>query len=292
MNDAASQAPSKDKKAPRDIRFRGLPVLDWTAEQARSSADQVAAMALEYATTSVEWYLGRKGGKRLGARIARLSAILFVLAAGLVPLFGQIWSTNGKPDINPLWSAIALVLAAGAVGIDRFFGFSAAYIRYLTAGMKLQRVVQDFNLEWQMRRAALTGADPTPAQVQDALDGCRKFLSSVDEVIQAETEGWVQEFTTALAEIDKSTRAQSETARGGAIDLVIVNGDKCQDGWQLVVDGGNPDRRTGKTAAVRGLLAGTHLVSVSGKIDNVSKLAEKNVVVTSGSVVQVELTLT
>jgi hypothetical protein len=281
----------KTGNAVRDIRFASLPELDWSPGAAASSLERVASLSFSYASAAVEWYLRRKAGKRAGARITRVCAIVLVLIASIVPLFGEIYAYDGRPGTNPLWASLALVLAAGAVGIDRFFGFSAAYMRYLSTGMNLQRIVRDFSFEWEARRARLAGAELTVPHIQESLEACRKFLANIEEVIRAETDSWIQDFTTALAEIDKSARAQTEAARNGAVDLIITNGDKFFGGWQLLVDGGSPEARSGTTAAIRGLIAGTHSITARGSIDGTTKAAERNVIVKAGSVVQLELTL-
>ncbi|HEV8046196.1 MAG TPA: SLATT domain-containing protein [Terriglobales bacterium] len=275
----------------RDIQFKILENLEWGKGNVGNSLDKIATLALDHADAAVGWYLRRKVWKRRCARATRFSAILLVLASGLVPLFGEIFAADGKPNVNPLWASVALVLAAGAVGIDRFFGFSTAYMRYLSASMKLQRIVQDFSFEWQARRALTGDAEQTSIQVQEGINACKKLLADVDQTIQAETETWLQEFTTALAEIDKSAHTQAETARGGAVNLTITNGDSFPDGWQLAIDGGSPEQRNGKSAAVRGLIAGTHLISVRGQVNGITKVAERNVILAAGAVAEVALTL-
>ncbi|MGO8036147.1 SLATT domain-containing protein [Rhizobium leguminosarum] len=278
-------------KTSRDIRFNPLSKLEWGQGNASGSLQQLSEYSLAYAELAVDWYLSRKRWKRLGARGTRLLALILALIAGLVPLIGEISESNGMPAINPLWASIALVLAAGAVAIDRLFGYSSGYMRYLTTAMKLESLAHDFNIEWQSRRAVITSAEPNEAQVQDGIEACRRFCTAIGQAVQMETESWVQEFTSALAEIDKGARAQSETARSGAINVTVTNADQAQSGWKLTINGGSPELHTGKTAAVRGLISGTHSVSAQGTIDGIQRSAARNIVVGSGTVVELELTL-
>jgi hypothetical protein len=290
MQGNAMTKPAKPKDLGH-IGFAELEDLDWAAGQAEASLDKAARFVRDHGRQAVEWYLDKKASKRLGAHVTRSAAILLVVLAGLVPLLGEIGTPDGRPWVNPLWTSVLLVLAGGCIGLDRFFGYSTAYIRYLTTEQRLLLLIHKFQMDWQIRRAGWAGQEPGVAQLQDALAACKQFLLSLDQAVQAETDAWAQEFMAAIVEIDRTATAQGEAARGGAINVTVTNGDQCPDGWLLSIDGGAGQKSSGRSAALRGIAPGPHNIKVIGTIDSMPKQSERNALVTAGSVVDIELSL-
>src|SRR5205814_2795886 len=112
---------------------------------------------------------------------------------------------------------------------------------------------------------------PTIEQVQAALTAVSAFLAQLQAAVQQETKEWVTEFQTALAELDKKITDQlPETPKLGALNVEVLNGDLCDDGWTVSLDGGDQERKYGKTAAFHGLVAGLHVVAAEGQISKTS----------------------
>src|SRR5690606_33827087 len=99
-----------------------------------------------------------------------------------------------------------LALAAACVGVDRFFGFSRGWMRYITAALVLERLLSEFRLEWAMMRAKFGGRSPSPEQVQLMLQSIKEFLLRVDGEVEKETQEWIAEFQSSLAEIERTAR--------------------------------------------------------------------------------------
>lgn len=77
------------------------------------------------------------------------------------------------------------------------------------------------------------------------------------------------------------------------MNIVLTNGDKCQDGWTLWVDGAEVDgTQTGKSATIAGLAPGIHRVRAAGMITKGASNAETSISVPPGEAVTTELTLT
>jgi hypothetical protein len=286
MNDQSTGKPR------RDIHFTHLPELSWEQAQRRKSLQCVADYAANEAEQAIEWYLKKKAGKRAGAQTMRMLAIIATAAAAIIPLLAEIFQTDrGEPAIAPAWASVALLLAAAAVGFDRFFGYSTAWMRFLTTEMQLRHALHSFLLDWEIRRAACEGNAPGVAEIEADLKRCKEFLAQVNEILRAELDTWVYEFSAALADIDRAAKAQAEVMRTGAVTVTVTNGDQCEAGWRLAVDGGTEETYRGKSAALRNLTSGSHTVTVRGRIDDKDLHAEKAFGVASGQVPSIELTL-
>jgi hypothetical protein len=252
---------------------------------------RVAELSVNYAQGAISWYLRHKGSKRLGARLTRLAAINLVLCAGLIPLLSQIFQIGGKPAIDPLWSSVALVLAVGSAGLDRFFGFSTCYMRYLNTELLLQRLTHEFQIDFQARLFKLETEELNKDDVKEGLNHCKEFVLNVHNVVQAETASWTKEFTAVIDDIDKSARLQTRNIEAGSVDVTISNGDQCSDGWQISLDGGPLLSRTGKSVAFKEVSPGFHVLTASGQIEGVEKRAEWTVNVLANAKLDSEATL-
>jgi hypothetical protein len=280
-------------KSDHDIVFRLLPKLSWEPEQQRQSLESLARYVADEAGLAINWYLVKKRNKSLGARLLRVGAIGFVAAAGAIPLLAEIdwFQVDGGPIVEPIWSSLALVLAGTCVGLDHFFGFSTAWMRFLTTEMQIRRALHDYLLDWEGRRATWPDSGLSPEEVEAGIGQCKAFLSKVNGILAEEMDTWVQEFSAALKTIDEAARARAETMRLGAANLTVTNGDACADGWRLSVDGGVEAVHSGKSAAMRDLVPGPHGVRVQGTISGKEMRAEKAFVASAGSTVEVTLTL-
>ena len=89
--------------------------------------------------------------------------------------------------------------------LDHFFGFSGAWMRYMTAELAITRLRHQFEYAWNARRA--TAADPpADADVKDLLGLARDLVLAVDGVVTEETAGWATEIRQGLARTEQGLR--------------------------------------------------------------------------------------
>jgi hypothetical protein len=159
----------------------------------------------DYATTLAEeniaWYGRKKRQKQIGAIALRVVAILAGICAGLIPILSQITAASGPTAIQPGWASIALLIAAGAIALDRFYGFSSAWIRFVSTGLQLRSALHDFHLAWQIRLASSSG-NLQAEDIAAGLAACRGFVAEIDKLVQKETAEWMGEFKTVLKDIE------------------------------------------------------------------------------------------
>lgn len=196
--------------APRNLDFQPLPELSWSLKDRAASLEAVVEYVTDEAKRAIRWYLAKKGAKRRGAQWLRLLAILATVFAGLIPLVSQIAERYQWLQLAPAWASVALVIAAACVGLDHYFGYSSAWMRFLTTEMKIRCALHDFRLQWEARRANWNGEEPTAEDVQAALGESRAFLADVNEILKSEMDTWVNEFSLALRNIDRASGARGE----------------------------------------------------------------------------------
>jgi hypothetical protein len=278
-----------DKKPGKDLEVGILEDLSWTANDCVSSLEKVFKYLSGEAQRAIAWYLSKKDPKRMGARFLRFAAIVATTVAGLIPLLAEIYTSNGQPKVSPAWASVALVLAVALIGLDRFFGFSSAWMRFLTTEIQIRTALQAFQLDWEIQRATWKGTAPTDQQMQEMLARCKAFLGQVNTFLEHEMAAWMQEFQASLQQIDDVAKARAEASKLGGANVSVTNGDQCVNGWELSIDDGSPWHYMGKTAALRDLVPGIHIVHVEGRINGKSVQAESVIDIPAGGTARVEL---
>jgi hypothetical protein len=198
---------------PRDLAFAPPPDLSWQPDQRAASTAAMVTYASSIAEEAIAWYLRKKEAKRAGARFTRLGAIIATALAAVIPLLAQIYTVEGKPALQPAWASVALVLAGLAVALDRFFGFSNAWMRFMSSELQIRTELTMFHLDVEARRAAAAEAEVTAEGAVKTLGDCKALLLSVDRIVREETGLWVADLAAAVKVIDEGTQVQGG-ARG------------------------------------------------------------------------------
>lgn len=201
----ACSTPASESRdvAQRDLARLDLDELDWAPEHRSESLSTVFTHAVGSATVAESWYGRKRGSKRRWGRMLRVGAILLGAAAALLPILAQISTTDDKSAIAPGWAAVCLTAAAALVALDHYFGFSAAWMRFMAAELRITRLRHDFEYTWHATRAA-SNTSASDDQVARSLALARDFVLAVDDVIADETGAWITEFRTSLERAEKS----------------------------------------------------------------------------------------
>lgn len=274
----------------------------WDPANAAASVQSVYQRVEAHATSVIDWYLSAKRSKRVLARAYRTGALVLGGLAGLLPIFAQMrggpaadskawWSFLLPLVEQPAWASVFLGLAALLVLLDRFFGCSTAWMRFITTEQQVRQALHEFQLDCDMEQASWEGSQPGPEQVQKALQRCKAFMTRVDDLVRAETEKWVGEFQDAIKQVDEIAKARAALMETGAVNVSVANGDKAEGGWQLAVDDSPPTTHAGVQATLGALAPGLHTITVSATVNGKHRSARKAVTVLQGKAADVSFTL-
>lgn len=269
-----------------------LSQLQWDTENLKESLDKLYQFTLQKGESSEAWYWKNSRYKRGWAQFLRVFAILVTALGGIIPIITQIIVTaDGKPIFSPAWASVVLALGATALGLDRFFGFSTGWIRFITTALNIQAWIAEFKYEWELARVGWKGTMPTYEQAEAMISKCSAFSLKISNAVQEETHSWVEEFQATLKTLDQDLKNQASTLQPGALVLNIKNGEQCEDGWTTQIDARSPEQHYGQSGVLSDLYPGLYQVKVSGKIDNKPVHAETAVRVNAGEIATVEITL-
>ncbi|NJA57038.1 SLATT domain-containing protein [Streptomyces sp. NEAU-H3] len=176
-----------------DLTGRPFPLGDWGEPAER--LDELYQWVEAGALATAEWYLHDRYWKRRLARLLRLAAALGVMAGAALPILDLAGALTGLAP----WGYLALLLAAGCVGLDRYLGLGSGGMRDVATAQAVQRRLQILQFDWASEsvREVLGPAEGTASEATErCLSVLRRFTEDVTELVRAETADWMVEFGT------------------------------------------------------------------------------------------------
>lgn len=193
-----------------DYISTGLPELSWSKEETIASLHAIHQHVTGEARDAIAWYLESKGKKKWGSRILRILASVSVIVAAVIPLLTGVVTRNGKALIDPVYASVALVAAAGFVAFDGLIGCSSGWMRYMKTELRINKLLQVFEMEWEKGMAGLISGDPDCSKPAALIETARVFVGKVAEQLLKEANDWARQLTLSLAEQEKQIKALRE----------------------------------------------------------------------------------
>ena len=219
---------------------------------------------IEQAKSASNWYKNNLRDKRRYSRGIRMISIILFGLGGIIPLINALILENkGEYTILNL-GYIAIALAGTLLLLDKFFGFSSGWIRYITTEMEITKKTKEFELRWKIETYGKNLADLPEEEAKELLRMLADFLLMVEEIIKEETSSWAMEFQNNMAELQKSINNKVETSMPGNIKVNLNN---IRDYKKLKIkldNQGSMDVKT-KIYFFQRVHPGYHLITLTGE---------------------------
>lgn len=272
--------------------------LNWTTDQLGPALDSLRQYADTNASNAINWYFSKKEIWKRGAQIHRIAAILLVAYAGCLPILNRIFADNPPTSailtifgqLDTLWCAILVAIASTLLLIDRFFGFSSGWVRYVQTAQRISMEQESFRMSMERRRLEWCGETPPLEDARETFALIESFNARIRQIVAEETNTWAVEFSKVVSEIDDKVKEAGEKLRRGGILLIIENGEQCEGEWNVHINNGITEKRTGNSIALL-LSSGLHKLVAQGTINSKSVRAEAVVQIRADEIQEARLTL-
>ncbi|MBS0423652.1 MAG: SLATT domain-containing protein [Proteobacteria bacterium] len=127
--------------------------------------------AEKHALDAIEWYLLSKRQKKFWAQQLRLGTIGLTALAGLLPIISEIFQST----LSPAWASVALGAAGVVLAVDKFCGYSTAWMRFIAAEHQIRQSLHEFQMDYELEQAGWDNAQPGVEQTQAILTAARRF---------------------------------------------------------------------------------------------------------------------
>jgi hypothetical protein len=232
----------------KDIRPNKTVDVMWVNTDPVQSLRDVRIAAEEEGQKAINWYWKSKTWKSRLSRMIQFLALALTASAGLIPILAQALKArliSTTFDSGPI-ASILVGSAAALLGLDKAFGFSSGWTRYVLNATAMTKLLHEFRLDWVALVAA--GQDPpTPEQRTVLIQRAKDFVSTIQSMVLQETKDWATEFQSNIAQMEKDLKSQLDTLKAqvekaakekedatkpGSIELNLTNADKT-DGFHF-----------------------------------------------------------
>jgi hypothetical protein len=181
-----------------DLEPGRFPELAWGEGDLVASLEAVYHWVEGEAIRAAAWYIHEKKWKARWSRALRVLAILLATAGAAIPFVAA-----NNDDVGFEWGYVLLACAAGAVAMDRFFGFSTAWMRYMTAELAIQQRLQELQFAWASMLITRGDRVPSTHEVAAELERLAAAAAAIADEVRTETMVWADEFQSNVGELRK-----------------------------------------------------------------------------------------
>jgi hypothetical protein len=244
----------------RNIRPEEPDRFEWDDADPAKSLQKIRNAVEVEGQKAIDWYWKAKRWKRIPSQSIQFCALLLTAAAGLVPIILQVVknarAVTTVTDSGPL-ASLFVGIAAALLGLDKAFGYSSGWTRYVLTATSMTKLLHEFRMDWIALRAAAV-VPPTAEQRAAMIQRAKEFVSTIQGMTGQETKDWATEFQSNMAQMEKDLKTQLDSlkaqvdkeakdkeaaTKAGAIELTVTNADKT-DGFSfdVVLQGLDPHR--------------------------------------------------
>lgn len=270
---------------------------DWSQDIA-GSLSGLHDYAERQAQREIDWYRRNIARARRNSRWLRLWAIVFTALGGLVPMLTAMalleplarWLNLPSGVQLDQLGYLFLAIAGSFALVDRFFGCSTAWMRYVSTMISQEKLREQYRLDWARLERQLR-IESNSEHVEALIALSRDFLVQMKEHTERETQAWISEFQANLSQLERDLRAQMEASRPGAVDVRIADGNLATEPIQIAIDQLVVESVTSSSGSIGSVAPGLHKVSASTRRGSATFIASQIVTVQPAAVVRVELSL-
>jgi hypothetical protein len=297
----------------KNIEAHSDDIPNWDPARPEASLTEIHIYVLDEAAKSTQWYWKNKGSKAFLSRLIRFAVWALAAVGGLLPIIGALLEEH-FPNLdltNGLWASLLLGIAAALLGLDKGFGFSSGWARYVLTATNIRKSLEEFRLDWTVLRAK-AGSTLTVESVAPLIERAKQFRSDIEGLVLQETKDWVTEFQSTMAQMEKDVAAQVSNLKAqvdktikereaasqpGAIQLNVQSNGKAKPGELRVTLTDSQGQRiaqdmiAGFTWPKSDLTPGFYHLTVEAPANNQVIPQAVNVIVKPGDVTTVAISL-
>jgi hypothetical protein len=238
----------------RNIRPEEPDLIEWDSADPAQSLRNLRNIAEKEGQKAIDWYWKAKRWKRIPSQWIQFVSLLLAAAAGIIPILVLLFrnSKSPLPYDSGLLASLSVGLAAALLGLDKAFGYSSGWTRYVLTATSMTKLLHEFRMDWVALQAA-AAVKPTLEQQSALIQRAKEFISTIQGLVAQETKDWAAEFQSNMAQMEKDLKVQLEAlqsqtdkaakdrsgaAKPGAIELTVTNADKTDDfSYGVVLEG-------------------------------------------------------
>lgn len=203
-SDSKSQREKKNIESESDLAWNDLK--DKTIDESLSI---IYSRINKKSREMCSWYWRSIKSKKRSSLIARSFAVFFLIIGTVLPILSAVLETaEAKLALTQLGLAM-LVIAGLLTAVDKIFGWSGGWMRYIQTVTSMENLIKVYQMEWDKYIISTT----KPLEKEDVISLLNLSSGLMNELIKLlseETNKWVVEFNASISLLESTIKAQRE----------------------------------------------------------------------------------
>jgi len=318
LNPSTPSATGVAVEIARNLYSKSWTNVGWDSQQTMKSLDEIRKLVESEAEKAIRWYYDKKRTKVFYSQCLRMFAVILGGIGAAIPFIASTGTFSPAGELAALkvnqWGYVFILAAGTCVAVDKLFGFSTNWIRFVDAATKMETLLARFRLEWYKQMALADISGQTADALAKLFDTLLDFATKTRDVIEKETGDWIVEFRSNLTKLSDETKASQEARekqmqtqvdqirqlakereqKSGAITVTVTNFAALGSGFTWALELDNEPRKAKIDRSVfilKGLDPGAYLISAHGSSNNTVVQDSMTVVVDSNKAAPANLNL-
>lgn len=258
--------------------------------------------AQEFSQKKRQWYRDNIDFKKKASKVTRLSCFFLFLAGVILPLIAATSDIAPTKLLITQFGVVSLVIAGLGLALDRIFGWSSGWVRYISTLFEMEERTWNFTRDWSdyilKHDNKLTKKD-----MEILYKKASEFEVEITRLRNDETKQWIAEFNHGIALLNDLIRSQREETeqidaqqkdshqeKPGAIEVDFLYKDGPVPLNISMDDGEEIDFKGYSWSSNNQLTPGIHTINVH-TIGKDAPVISKSVTVGSGEIKHVEISV-
>ncbi|MGB3465520.1 MAG: SLATT domain-containing protein [Cyclobacteriaceae bacterium] len=153
------------------------------------------------------WYSRKRKSFRTFSQLIRLVTVIMAGIGGVMPLIELAFP--GVRSINFVnFGYVAFSLAASLFLLDRFFGFSSGWMRFMLAEIRIRNILSQKENSWVLYQLRYKDSEVTQEVADEMVEFINELSESVNLLTLNETNEWINEFKSANQSLEQLTNTK------------------------------------------------------------------------------------
>lgn len=186
--------------APKNVTMEEVGLGPWdkygimNVEQA---SHEIFDIAQRYSKKNREYYWEGINFKKNASKAVRLSCIVLIASGIVLPIIAAIFNNTSTKLLLTQVGVATLAIAGVLVVMDRVFGWSSGWLRYMITVTAMEDVTRKFTKDWEDYMIK-KGCSLNDTDKELLFKKAEKFENTITKIKNGETAQWVSEFNSGL----------------------------------------------------------------------------------------------
>ncbi len=171
---------------------------------------------IDYTETQLNWYKNSQVKKRTISLILLVFAFIGFGLSLLFPLVpGLKLGAIDTIDFGYWYAAgyICLIVTSIVLLLDRLFGHSDGWIRYMMTELQIEKALSEHHSQWIKSLQLIDLSNITKEEKANLVELIEKLDISIKDIVKVETENWREVFSNQLREFQTKTDSRLDSAK-------------------------------------------------------------------------------